>query len=157
MVRKRIPRCCCQVTKGIDTIRSGQWFGQTEHIMSLVYFVWHLFTRWRRFAAMDDIRNIHTGLVCSISESDNTLRSLYSLPRRPGPSRKQRNNCKSRNKTVSTEPWYARVCAIPSKRVSRQWNPNLARSMTVLQYFLDFAPTLDNLKSFQWTRNSGIL
>ena len=26
MVRKRIPSCCCQVTKGIDTIRSGQWF-----------------------------------------------------------------------------------------------------------------------------------
>ena len=25
MVRERIPRCCCQVTKGIDTIRSGRW------------------------------------------------------------------------------------------------------------------------------------
>ena len=29
--------------------------------------------------------------------------------------------------------------------------------MTSLQYLLNFAPTLDNLKSFQWTRNWGIL
>ena len=34
MVAKRVPGYCCQVTKGIDTIRSGQWFRQTEHIMS---------------------------------------------------------------------------------------------------------------------------
>ena len=34
MVRKRIPRYCCRVTKGIDTIRSGQWFRQTKYIMS---------------------------------------------------------------------------------------------------------------------------
>ena len=29
--------------------------------------------------------------------------------------------------------------------------------MTSLQYLLNFAPTLDNLKGFQWTQNSGIL
>ena len=29
--------------------------------------------------------------------------------------------------------------------------------MTSLQYLLNFAPTLDNLKGFQGTRNSGIL
>ena len=34
MVRKRVPGCCRQVTKGIYTIRSGQWFRQTERIMS---------------------------------------------------------------------------------------------------------------------------
>ena len=34
MVKKRVPGFCCQVTKGIDTVRSGQWFRQTEHIMS---------------------------------------------------------------------------------------------------------------------------
>ena len=28
--------------------------------------------------------------------------------------------------------------------------------MTPLQYLLNLAPTLDNLKSFQWTRNSWI-
>ena len=61
---------------------------------------------------MDDTRNIHTGLICSVSETDNTLKSLYSLPRRPGPSRRQQSNCKRRNKTVSTEPWHARVCAM---------------------------------------------
>ena len=33
-VRNRVPGICCQVTKGIDTNRSGQWFRQTEHIMS---------------------------------------------------------------------------------------------------------------------------
>ena len=32
MVRKRVPGLCCQVTKGIDTVRSGQWCRQTEHI-----------------------------------------------------------------------------------------------------------------------------
>ena len=61
---------------------------------------------------MGDTRNIHTGLICSVSETDNTLRSLYSLPRRPGPSRRQQSNCKRRSKTVSTEPWHARVCAM---------------------------------------------
>ena len=29
--------------------------------------------------------------------------------------------------------------------------------MTLLQHLLNFAPTLDNLKSFQWTPNSGKL
>ena len=29
--------------------------------------------------------------------------------------------------------------------------------MTSLQHLLNFAPTLGNLKSFQWTRNSGKL
>ena len=29
--------------------------------------------------------------------------------------------------------------------------------MTSLQYLINFGPTLDNLKSFQWTRKSGIL
>ena len=80
--------------------------------LDLVYLVWHVFTRWRWFAAVDNIRNIHTGLICLVSESDNTLRSLYSLPRRPGPSRRQQSNYKRRNKTVSTEPWHARVCTI---------------------------------------------
>ena len=61
---------------------------------------------------MGDTRNIHTGLICSVSETDNTLRSLYSFPRRPGPSRRQQSNCKRRNKTVSTEPWHARVYAM---------------------------------------------
>ena len=28
--------------------------------------------------------------------------------------------------------------------------------MTSLQYLLNFGPTLDDFKSFQWTRNSGI-
>ena len=33
----------------------------------------------------------------------------------------------------------------------------VSTTLTSLQYLLKFAPTLDNLKSCQWTRNSGIL
>ena len=38
-----------------------------------------------------------------------------------------------------------------------QWccakSKNVARSMTSLQFLLNFSPTLDNFKHFQWTRN----
>ena len=44
-----------------------------------------------------------------------------------------------------------------NSRHRKSQSKNIARSMTSLQYLLNFAPTLDNLKSFQWTRNSGIL
>ena len=47
------------------------------------------------------------------------------------------------------------LCQTRDNRKSH--SKNLARSMTSLQCLLSFAPMLDNLKGFQWTRNWGIL
>ena len=40
---------------------------------------------------------------------------------------------------------------------NKSQSKNLARYMASLQYLTNFAPTLDNEKSFQWTRYVGIL
>ena len=47
---------------------------------------------------------------------------------------------------------YAKLETIGNPREKK-----IARSMTSLQYLPNFAPALDNLKSFQWARNSRIL
>ena len=47
------------------------------------------------------------------------------------------------------------LCSTRDNRKSQR--KTLGRSMTSLQYLLNFEPTLDNLKSFQWTLNSRIL
>ena len=59
--------------------------------------------------------------------------------------------------TVNSRLLHGNLISFSTRDNSKSQSKSLARSMTSLQYLLNFAPTLDNLKSFQWTRNSRIL
>ena len=59
--------------------------------------------------------------------------------------------------TINSRLLHGNLISFSTRDNSKSQSKSLARSMTSLQYLLNFAPTLDNLKSFQWTRNSRIL
>ena len=57
--------------------------------------------------------------------------------------------------TFSRATWeFDVVLNLKQQEIPEQKRP---RSMTSLQYLLSFAPTLDNFKTFQWTRNTEVL